>query len=132
MALTVIRLMLSLLIAIHGWARLLADGVEPFGAWLTSTGIPLGPMVATLVTGIEILGTPVLAWGRAVLPLCGLYMVIYLFGIVLVHAPAGWFVVGLGRNGMEYSVLLIACLACVAYPYLPERSQRSGADGATP
>ena len=26
---------------------------------------------------------------------------------------AGWFVVGLGRNGMEYSVLIIACLVAV-------------------
>jgi len=35
------------------------------------------------------------------------------WGIALVHAPAGWFVVGLGRNGMEYSILLIICLAAV-------------------
>ena len=28
-------------------------------------------------------------------------------------APNGWFVVGAGRNGMEYSVLIVACLAAV-------------------
>jgi uncharacterized membrane protein YphA (DoxX/SURF4 family) len=34
-------------------------------------------------------------------------------GIALVHWPAGWFVVGAGRNGMEYSILLILCLAAL-------------------
>ena len=34
-------------------------------------------------------------------------------GIALVHAPAGWFVVGLGRNGVEYSVLILFCLAAL-------------------
>ena len=32
----------------------------------------------------------------------------------MVHMPAGWFVVGLGRNGMEYSALLIVCLGLLA------------------
>ena len=41
--------------------------------------------------------------------------------IVLVHAPAGWFVVGLGRNGAEYSVLLIACLLCVGLQHVGSR-----------
>ena len=28
----------------------------------------------------------------------------------MVHGPEGWFVVGGGRNGVEFSVLLICCL----------------------
>lgn len=52
---------------------------------------------------------------RLVLPLCLLYSAIYAMGIALVHAPAGWFVVGLGRNGAEYSVLLIVVLLCVGW-----------------
>jgi putative oxidoreductase len=39
----------------------------------------------------------------------------------MVHAPEGWFVVGLGRNGAEYSVLLIACLMCVGVQHLKPR-----------
>ena len=35
-------------------------------------------------------------------------------GIVLVHAKSGWFVVGGGSNGAEYSVLLIPCLMVIA------------------
>jgi putative oxidoreductase len=35
-------------------------------------------------------------------------------GIILVHAKEGWFVVGAGRNGVEYSVLLIAVFVALA------------------
>jgi len=65
------------------------------------------------ITGLEILGTVLLALGRLVRPLVVVFAAVYATGIVLVHAPAGWFVVGLGRNGMEYSVLLIVALLCV-------------------
>ena len=42
-------------------------------------------------------------------------------GIWLVHAPNGWFVVGGGRNGVEYSVCLIAGFVALV---LSERARR--------
>lgn len=110
---TVLRLALAGLIAAHGWARWVEGGVLPFGQWLSGQGFPLGGVLAGAITGIEIVGTLLLALGRLVAPLCLLYAVIYGMGIALVHAKAGWFVVGLGRNGAEYSVLLITALLCV-------------------
>lgn len=98
--------------------------MTPFGQWLDSQQIPFGLAVAWAITLVEVVGTPVLAWGRYVTPLCLVYASIYAVGIVLVHAPAGWFVVGLGRNGMEYSVLLIACLLSLAYWHLDRPSFR--------
>jgi putative oxidoreductase len=113
--LTLLRVTLALLIAIHGWARIAAGAVTPFGAWLDGLGWPFGLGIAWAVTLLEVAGTPLLALGRrGVLPLALGYMAIYAMGIALVHARAGWFVVGLGRNGMEYSVLLIVGLLCVA------------------
>jgi putative oxidoreductase len=114
--LTLVRLAVAGLIAAHGWARWLAGGVVPFGGWLEGQGFPFGWAIAIAITAYEILGTPLLAWGRRfVVPLALVYSAIYVMGIVLVHAKAGWFVVGLGRNGMEYSVLLIACLWAIAW-----------------
>ena len=115
----VLRLTLAGLIAAHGWARLLAGGVEPFGAWLSSQGLPFGPAIAWAVTALEIVGTPLFAWGRLVFALSLLFAAIYSVGIVMVHAKAGWFVVGLGRNGAEYSVLLIVALLCVGVQHAP-------------
>lgn len=110
---TLLRLLLAGLIAAHGWARLIVGGVVPFGQWLDSLGFPFGFAIAAAITGFEIVGTLVLVARRFVLPLCLVFAFIYTMGIVLLHAKVGWFVVGLGRNGSEYSVLLIACLLLV-------------------
>lgn len=124
LALDMIRWALAGLIAAHGWARLLGGGVVPFGNWLDSQGIPLGFVVAAAVTAIEIVGTPLLALRKWVFPLAIAYAAIYVAGIVMVHAKAGWFVVGAGRNGAEYSVLLIVCLLAMAWRDLPSRWAR--------
>lgn len=108
------RLLIALLIGIHGWYRLSAGTSPGFGDWLATQGIPLAHAVAWGVTIGEIVGSACLALGVCVRPFALLFMAIYAMGIVLVHAPEGWFVVGAGRNGMEYSVLLIGSLALVA------------------
>lgn len=114
------RLLLAGIIAAHGWARLLAGAVEPFGSFLDAQGFPFGALIAWGITLFEIGGTPLLALGRwFVSILCAVYAFIYLMGIVLVHAAEGWFVVGLGRNGMEYSVLLVASLLLVGLNHMP-------------
>ena len=115
--------MLAGLIAAHGWFRFLAGGVAPFGDWLVGQGIPWGFAVAATVTAIEILGTVPFAFGKLVAPLALVYSAIYLVGIAMVHAKAGWFWVGGGRNGAEFSVLLVACLFCVGLRHLRPRSE---------
>lgn len=122
----VLRLALALLLGIHGWYRFTQGGVEPFGGWLQSQGLPLGFWIAAGITALEILGTPLLAWGKFVLPLSLAYSGVYAVGIAMVHAPAGWFVVGGGRNGAEYSVLLIVALLCVGLQHLPGRRKAGG------
>lgn len=108
-----LRLMVSTLLFIHGAARV-QNGVDGFGSWLESQGIPLGLGVAWLITGMELVGTPLLALGKFVRPLCLWFSCILVGGIVMVHLPEGWFVVGAGRNGMEYSALLITCLVSLS------------------
>lgn len=128
LAFVALRVVIAGLLAAHGWARLLAGGVEPFGAWLDSQGLPFGIGIATAVTALEILGTPLLALGRWATWLCLAYCAVYATGLVMVHMPAGWFVVGLGRNGMEYSVLLIVCLALLAWVNAPRPSPAADPD----
>ena len=115
------RVVLATLIAIHGGYRFASGGVPLFGAWLESQGWPFGVAIATAITAIEIVGTPLLALGRAQFALCLVYAAIYSVGLVIVHWPYGWFVVGAGRNGMEYSVLLIASFLTLAWQSRPTR-----------
>ncbi len=114
-----LRVALAGIIAAHGWARWMAGGVAPFGAFLDAQGFPVGVAWATAVTAFEVLGSLLLLLGRCVAPLALLFSGIYALGVVLVHAKAGWFVVGLGRNGAEFSVLLIVCLLALGLQHLP-------------
>lgn len=43
-------------------------------------------------------------------------IVILISGIVMIHFSEGWFVVGGGRNGMEFNFLLIAALVTIMFP----------------
>jgi putative oxidoreductase len=112
--LAAIRIVVAALLFVHGVARVRNGGVAPFGEFLDGKGFPFGPAIAWTVTVLELVGTPVLAAGRLVPILASYFAGQLAFGIALVHFPEGWFVVGAGRNGMEYSVLLIGCLLAVA------------------
>lgn len=120
-----LRLGLAGLLAAHGWARLLGGGVVPFGEWLQTQGLPAGFYLAAAVTAYEIIATVLFAAGKWVWQLSLGFIGIYTTGLLLVHAPFGWFVVGAGRNGMEYSVLLILTLGLVGYrSYVVKRLQQ--------
>ncbi len=117
----ILRTALACLIAAHGFYRLFTGGSTGFGQWLASQGIPFGTGIAWAITIIEVAGSILLAAGRFVFPLTLILSSIYVVGIVMVHAPSGWFVVGAGRNGAEYSVLLIVALLCVGLQHAPAR-----------
>lgn len=114
---TILRLSLAGLIAAHGLARITNGAVTPFGEWLDNQGLFFGAAIAWSITVLEIAGTFLIAIRKHVFPLTVLFICIYLVGLFMVHAPHGWFVVGLGRNGMEYSVLLIVCLLITGLHY---------------
>ena len=125
LAWTLLRFTLAGLIAAHGLARAWFGAVQPFGLWLQGQGWPGGMVLAIGITGLEIVGPVLLLLGRWVPPLCLVLAGLYAMGIALVHAQAGWFVVGLGRNGSEYSVLLIVCLLALALQHPPSSSRKS-------
>ena len=118
-AITVLRVIVALLIFIHGVARAALGIVDDFGGFLGAVflgGIGVGPgtALAWMITSIEICGSTLLALGRWVRPLALYFSLELTVGIILVHLPDGWFVVGAGRNGVEYSFLLISVLLAVA------------------
>jgi putative oxidoreductase len=109
-----LRATLGLFLTIHGVYRIYDGGVNGFGGFLGSEHVPFGVAVAWLITIVEVVGGPALIFGFLVQPLCAWFALELFAGIVLVHAQDGWFVVGGGRNGMEYSVLLIVALIATA------------------
>lgn len=105
-----LRVALAAIYASHGLTRLLMDRVTPFGEFLDAQGFPLGIAWAWGVTLFEIAAAVLLLANRWLRPVCILLIIEMLMGIVLVHWQHGWFVVGHGEYGMEYSVMLIAGL----------------------
>jgi putative oxidoreductase len=113
-----LRIAVALLLGIHGYYRLFAGGVAPFGTWLDSLGLP-GALCAWSVTLFEMIASLLLLAGRFVRWVTPGFAVILATGIATVHAPNGWFVVGGGRNGVEYSVLLLVCLGVLFAAHAP-------------
>jgi len=126
-AVVALRAAVGILLAVHGVYRILDGGVSGFGEFLSGQHVPLGPVVAWLLTAVEVVGGPALALGFLVPPLCAWFVAEQVMGIILVHSREGWFVVGGGRNGMEYSVLLIVGFVVTA---VLDRERRSGAPAA--
>jgi putative oxidoreductase len=97
---------------VHGITRLAINGVVPFDEYLITKGFP--PYTAWAITFFEIAAALLIIGGKWVSILSILFCAQLIAGIVLLHFNEGWFVVGAGRNGMEYSVLLVICFISTA------------------
>ncbi len=108
------RVIVAGLFIAHGLVRIANGTVDDFGSFLDGKGFPLGVLLAWIITAYEIAGGILIIadrWTRAI----ALGFVFHqVMGIALVHAKNGWFVVGAGSGGMEYSVLLIASCLLIA------------------
>ena len=114
-ALILIRVVLAAVMFSHGAARISAGTVGGFGEFLGSQGLPLGFYVAWGITLFELIGSVLLAAGFYTWIIALVFALQLAVGIALVHYKEGWFVVGHGRNGMEFSAVLIASLLAIAY-----------------
>ncbi len=114
-ALVFIRIVLAAVMFSHGAVRISAGTVGGFGEFLGSQGIPLGFYVAWGITLFELIGSVLLAAGFYAWIIALIFALQLAVGIALVHYREGWFVVGHGRNGMEFSAVLIASLLAIAY-----------------
>jgi len=113
-AIVFLRIVVALIMLIHGVGRIYLGIVDGFGEFLTLSGFPLGFYLAWAITIFEIVGSVSIALGFYVAPLAIIFAAHLLCGIYLVHLKDGWFVVGAGRNGMEFSVLLVASFITLA------------------
>ncbi len=74
-------------------------GFSPFGVF-----IAWGVVISQTITSLLLIANKVLKIS------CIINIIILIFGIITVHFKEGWYVVGAGRNGMEFSFILIVVL----------------------
>jgi len=120
-SLDILRIVTSLILIVHPFFRVLDRQVAEFGEVLQSFGLPFGLGLAWLITLTQLAGSIALLLRRGVAPACISQICILIVGIILIHARHGWYVVGGGRNGMEYSCTLIGCLIAITWAYWPRQ-----------
>ncbi|MFN8335274.1 MAG: DoxX family protein [Cyclobacteriaceae bacterium] len=117
--LAIVRIAAAGNMLIHGISRTVTGGVAGFDEYLTSLGFP--PYSAFVITAFELIAAVLIILNRWTSILSIFFCVELIMGIILVHGPEGWFVVGHGRNGSEYSVLLLVCFASAIIAYWPKK-----------
>lgn len=109
----ILRLTLVMIMIMHSVPAMFNNGVNDFGRlYLNTVGFaPFGLALAWLIK-LSHIGTAITLIFNRWIVISGTITIFILFvGILTVHWTNGWFVVGAGRNGIEYNVLLIACFA---------------------
>jgi putative oxidoreductase len=112
-ALTILRVTLGLVLATHGFSKLFLGFLEPLGGFLGSLGLPVPMAFAWVIALLELGGGILFASGVVFRPLIAYYLLQLGIGIFTVHGRNGWYTVGPGLNGIEYSVTLMAGLVAL-------------------
>lgn len=132
LGLALLRVALGVIFITHGAAKLFG-GMEGTIGFFGSIGIPLPTVAAWAVALLEFVGGISLVFGFLVTPISLLLTLHMLAGIVLVHAPNGWWVIGPQANGgVEFNVALIAGLLMLVFggPGLASIDGRGGPPGS--
>lgn len=114
----VLRTALAVILLSHGLPGMFDGGVNNFGdlflnqIGFSPVGVPLAWAIKISHVGCAIL----LLINKYVNAASLLTIMILIMGIVLVHWPEGWFVVGGGRNGIEFNFLLICVFLYLMFP----------------
>ncbi len=114
----ILRLTVAVVLFVHSIPGMLDGGVNAFGEFfLNQIGFaPLGVPIAWAVKVSHVVCAVLLLMNKYIKPAAYITIFILVMGIILVHFKEGWFVVGGGRNGVEYNVVLIAVLLTIAFP----------------
>lgn len=126
----ILRVVVGVVYITHGIPKLLA-GAAGTTHFLAGLGFPLPGFFAWVVTLLESLGGLALIVGFLVTPVAVLFAFEMLMGIILVHARAGWYVLGPGRAGSEFDTVLIAALLALVLVG-PGTASVDGRRAATP
>ncbi len=122
----ILRAAMAVILLTHSVSSIATGDVNDFGElYLNQIGFsPLGVPIAWAVKLSHVACAILLVINKYIKPAAIVTITILLMGIILVHWPEGWFVVGYGRNGMEYNFLLICVLLFLMYPNGLKRNGR--------
>lgn len=114
----ILRFAVAVILLVHGLGGMFNGGVNDFGnLYLNTVGFaPIGLLLAWLIKISHVLAAILLLMNRYVKLASIATIFILIMGIIMVHFKEGWFVVGGGRNGIEFNFLLIFALVAIMFP----------------
>jgi putative oxidoreductase len=113
-----LRIAVAVILLTHSVFGIFDNGINDFGnLYLNQIGFaPFGVFIAWSIKISHIIAAVLLVLNKYI-KLAGFATIfVLIMGIILVHFQEGWFVVGGGRNGVEYNFLLIIVLLAIMYP----------------
>ena len=112
----VLRIALAAVFFMHGIPSIFTGAVNNFGnQYLNQVGFaPIGLPLAWAIKLSHVACAILLILNRYIRLAAFVTIPILVTGIIMIHAAEGWFVVGGGRNGVEFNVLLISALVYLA------------------
>jgi putative oxidoreductase len=121
-----IRLGVAIILLVHGLGGMFNNGVNNFGnLYLNQVGFaPFGLVLAWAIKISHVVCAVSLLLNRYVVATASITIFILITGIIMIHSKEGWFVVGGGRNGVEFNFILILILTQLIYNKYNQTSQR--------
>lgn len=116
--LILLRIAVAVILLTHSVFGIFNNGINDFGnLYLNQIGFaPFGVFLAWSIKLSHIVAAILLILNKYVRAAGFVTIFILIMGIVFVHFQEGWFVVGGGRNGVEYNFLLICVLLAIMFP----------------
>ena len=112
----VLRIALAAVLLMHSIPSIFTGAVNNFGnVYLNKAGFaPIGLLLAWAIKLSHVACAVLLILNRYIRAAAFVTIPILVAGIIMIHAADGWYVVGGGRNGVEFNVLLISALVYLA------------------
>ncbi len=117
----ILRLSVAIILLSHSVFGMFDGGVNDFGnLYLNKVGFaPYGVAIAWSIKLSHILCALLLVFNKYIRLACFVSIFVLIMGIIMVHFKEGWFVVGGGRNGVEYNFVLICVLTAIVFLNTP-------------
>ena len=116
-AYAILCITIAIILLSHSVLGMFDGGINDFGnLYLNKVGFaPYGVAIAWLIKLSHVVCAVLLIMNKYIRLACFATIFVLIMGIIMVHFKEGWFVVGGGRNGMEYNFVLICVLTAIMF-----------------
>lgn len=116
-AYAILRISIAIILLSHSVLGIFDGGINDFGNfYLNKVGFaPFGVAIAWTIKLSHLVCAILLIMNKYIRLACFATIFVLIMGIIMVHFKEGWFVVGGGRNGIEYNFVLICVLTAIMF-----------------